>query len=241
MNSSWAKYFTPGYSNLQEIKSTKNEFWFFGGLSLLITVGVIIHLKQTQLDTDNLNFLISNRPGIAQKLEIVEAENSILESQILIQSHEFTSIIQERASKILKNYNSLLALEETSGEGVIINLNDSTKPLTPGENPNLMIVHNLDILAIVNELWASGAKAVSINDQRITATTEFNCIGPIILVNNSRIMPPFTIKAVGDPEKMSETVKNGYIRKYNLEKYGINFSISKKDSITIPATSKTVF
>jgi uncharacterized protein YlxW (UPF0749 family) len=240
MNTSWEKYFWSGYTEFQEPVETRNQSLFFGSLIFLIALGSTIHLKQTHLEHDKLNLMISSKPGITKQIEIVEAENSILESKILIENHKLASILEEKAEQFLKKYNHLMALQETQGEGVILTLNDSTKPLTSGENPNLMIVHNLDLLAIVNELWAGGAKAVSVNDQRITAASEFNCIGPIILINNTRVLPPFTIKAIGDPQKLIDTVTNGYIKRYNLEKYGIEFAIRKNDSIKVPASRETL-
>ncbi|MEW5821400.1 MAG: DUF881 domain-containing protein [Cyanobacteriota bacterium] len=241
MNSGWEKYFLPSYGAIQEVRSPIKESIFFGGLCFLISLGLILNLKQTRANTDKLIFLLSTQPGLVQKIEILEAQNSILQSEIVSEKHKFTKQLETKTEKFLNNYNSLLAINKYKGEGVIITLNDSTKPLTYGENPNLMIVHNLDLLSIVNELWGSGAKAISVNDQRITATSEFNCIGPIILINKSRVLPPFTIKAIGDPEELERAVSNGYIKKYDLENFGIKFTIQKNESIEVPASSKTPF
>jgi uncharacterized protein YlxW (UPF0749 family) len=146
----------------------------------------------------------------------------------------------EYVNEFNNQYNSILAIKEFTGEGVVINLIDSTKPLSFEENPNLMVIHNLDLLSIVNELWNNGAKAISINNQRVTANTEFNCIGSTILINNTRVFSPFTVKAVGDPEKLSEGFLVGYIHKYNLEKYGITYTIQKKKNVIVPASSNSM-
>ena len=241
MNSSWEKYFIPSYNDLQEEKNKIKESVFFGGICLLIAMGLILHLKKMQVSTDKLDFTFSTRPALFQKLEILDAQNSILESEIINLKHRLSLLLEEKAKEFVSNYNSLLAINEYNGEGVIVKINDSTKPLTFGENPNLMIIHNLDLLSIVNELWGAGAKAISVNDQRIISTSEFNCIGPIILINNSKVLPPFSIKAVGDPEKLYDTVSNGYIKIHDLEKYGITYLIKKEKNITIPASSKTAF
>lgn len=241
MNSGWEKYFIPGYTHTQEAREPIKEKIFFGGICFLITLGILTHLKIKQLYPDQLNVTFFTRPGLLQKIEIIEAQNSVLESEILAEKHKFSQLLEQKAEKFLEKYNSLTAITEFKGEGVIVKLNDSTKPLTFGENPNLMIVHNLDLLSIVNELWGSGAKAIAINDQRITVESEFNCIGPIILINKVRVLPPFTIKAIGNPEKLYKIVNNGYIKKYDLEKFGISFSIQKSEDITIPASSKAPF
>lgn len=239
MNNGWEKYFKPCYTEITEVAQPKKEKIFFASMSFLIACGLLINYRITENKTDRLNFSLSTRPALYTKLELLEAQNSVLESDIINLEHEFSNLVESKANQFLENYNTLLALDNYSGEGVILKLEDSNKPLTFGENPNLMIVHNQDLLMIVNELWGGGAKAISVNDQRITATSEFNCIGPIILVNNTRILPPFTIKAVGNADKLYETVKEGYVKKDNLEKYGITFSVKKSEKIRIPATSQS--
>lgn len=241
MTNDWKKYFITSYKQIDEVNKPKREALYFAGVSFLVAIGFVLHIKNAQVDTDNLNILFSTRPSLHQKLEVLEAENSILESQFMNYKYKFSKLLEQKANEFVIKYNSLLAIKETSGEGVIVRLNDSVKPLTFGENPNLMIVHNLDLLSIVNELWGSGATAISVNDQRITTTSEFNCIGPIILINKSRIMPPFSIKAIGNANKLYKTVTGGYIKKYDLEKYGITFSVKRNEKIRIPASSNTQF
>lgn len=73
---------------------------------------------------------------------------------------------------------------------------DSGKILEPGVNPNLYLVHDEDILKVVNELRAAGAEAISINGQRLIANSEIICSGPTIRVNRRPLAPPFVIKAL---------------------------------------------
>lgn len=240
MSSSWEKYFKPSYNRHQETNEPIKEFLFFGGICFFLTL-LILNLNKFQLIPNNLNIPFSTKPELVQKLEILEAKNSILESQILILNHKASLSLEKKAENYINKFNSLLAIKEYKGEGVIIKLNDSTKPLTFSENPNLMVIHNLDLLSIVNELWGSGAKAISVNDQRIIETSGFNCIGPILLINSSRVLPPFTIKAIGNADKLYNTATNGYIKKYDLKNYGITYNIEKRSNITVPASNKTLF
>ncbi|HEY9899665.1 MAG TPA: DUF881 domain-containing protein [Pantanalinema sp.] len=128
----------------------------------------------------------------------------------------------------------MVALE---GQGLEVSVSDSAKPLQKGEDPNIAIVHNDDLLRLVNELRAGGAEAVSINDQRLVDTSEITCAGSTILVNQSRITPPFVIKAIGNPDTMSAALGlRGGIIEY-LQFYGIQVSISKKSEVLIPMYS----
>ena len=75
------------------------------------------------------------------------------------------------------------------GPGVTVEMNDAQKPVGSGQDPNLFIIHDDDILAVVNELFAAGAEAMCINGQRVVATTEVRCVGPVIMVNGNRVAP----------------------------------------------------
>jgi uncharacterized protein YlxW (UPF0749 family) len=123
------------------------------------------------------------------------------------------------------------------GPGVEVNIKDSAKPIAKGEDPNIAIVHNDDLLRLVNELRTAGAEAIVINDQRMVESSEITCAGTTILVNKSRIAPPFVIRAIGDPDAMAGALKmRGGIVEY-LQFYGIQVNISKKSEVLIPAFS----
>ncbi|WP_066634783.1 DUF881 domain-containing protein [Desulfolucanica intricata] len=130
---------------------------------------------------------------------------------------------------------------EVTGPGVEVTLNDSNVALQPGENPNLYVIHDEDVLRVLNELKAAGAEAISINGQRLLATSEIRCVGPAILVNKSKhLAPPFVISAIGDPETMESALKmrNGVIE--SLKVWGIQVDVKKQDRMTIPPYSGAV-
>ena len=121
-----------------------------------------------------------------------------------------------------------------AGPGVEVTIDDSAKPLAKGENPNIAIVHNEDLLKIVNELRAAGAEALSVNDQRLVEASEISCAGPTILVNKTRVVPPFVIAAIGDPDTMTAALKlRGGVAE-GLQFYGIQVNITKKPNVLVP-------
>lgn len=129
-------------------------------------------------------------------------------------------------------------LVDLKGPGVEVTLNDSAAPVQPGDNPNLFVLHDEDVLKILNELNAAGAEALSLNGQRILPTTEVRCIGPTILVNkNQRLTPPFIISAIGNPESLegSLKMKGGVVE--SLQFWGIQVSVRKVTEVTVPAFS----
>jgi uncharacterized protein YlxW (UPF0749 family) len=127
-------------------------------------------------------------------------------------------------------------LIEVKGPGVEVTLNDSNKIVQPGENPNLYVLHDEDVLKVINELKAAGARALSINGQRQLAASEIRCVGPTILTNKFyRLTPPFIISAVGDPDNMAKSLqmRGGIIEQ--LQFWSIQVSVKKVSEITIPA------
>lgn len=128
-------------------------------------------------------------------------------------------------------------LVAAKGPGLEVMIHDSPKPLQKGEDPNIAIVHNDDLLRLVNELRAGGAEAVAINDQRLVDTSEITCAGSTILVNKSRITPPFRVTAIGEAATMEAALKlRGGIVEY-LQFYGIQVTISRKSEVLIPMYS----
>ncbi|MBI2265604.1 MAG: DUF881 domain-containing protein [Armatimonadetes bacterium] len=93
------------------------------------------------------------------------------------------------------------------GPGLIVTLNDSPKRPKTGEDPYFFLVHDVDIQQISTELWAAGAEAVAVNDQRLVATTPIRCVGPTILINTVRLVPPYIITAIGDPSALETALK----------------------------------
>jgi uncharacterized protein YlxW (UPF0749 family) len=120
----------------------------------------------------------------------------------------------------------LSGVTPVSGEGLEIVVTDSKQPVSYGpthlvENPNLGIVHNVDLMMLVNQLWASGAQAIAINQQRIVAQSQISCAGPIVMINKTRIGSPFRIQVIGPVHRMTTALegKNSYL-KY-LASYGV--------------------
>jgi uncharacterized protein YlxW (UPF0749 family) len=132
-------------------------------------------------------------------------------------------------------------LVDVTGPGIEVTLNDSNKAVQPGENPNLYVLHDEDVLNVINELKAAGAEALSINDQRMLANSEIRCIGPTILTNKSyRLTPPCIIKALGNQDNMinSLQMRGGIIEQLNF--WGIQVSVRRVDNLVVPAYNGTI-
>ena len=96
----------------------------------------------------------------------------------------------------------MAGLVDVRGPGLTVTMRDSTAPPQPGQSASAFVIHDSDILNVLNELRDAGAEALSINDERILATSEVRCAGNTLSTNNNRYSAPFVIRAVGDKDKL---------------------------------------
>lgn len=174
--------------------------------------------------------------ALSHRLRQVEYENINLESQITELNLRMAHYYQDSEVSEVKTLTHLVGLIQQEGPGLEVTLKDSARPLLLGDNPNTGIVHNTDLVQVVNDLRAAGATSISINDQPVTTLTGISCSGPIILINGTRIASPFTIEALGDSEKLETYLKQPTSFIKELQKYGIEVSITPKD-VSIPAAT----
>ncbi len=126
------------------------------------------------------------------------------------------------------------ALGPLEGEGVIVRMDDSTKPAKAGENPNLYVIHDDGLLRVVNELVAAGAEAIAINGPRLTGTSEIRCAGPTLSVNNVRSSAPFEIRAIGDKKSLENALRMRGGVAETLGVWGIQLDIKASNDVYIP-------
>ena len=216
---------------------------------VIILVGVIMGLMLTiqfrATQQINMNVPVQRAKGLTTQLEKVRVDRQELKEKVEKLQTELDQAVQglqlsDQKSK-LETARIEAGISKVVGKGVEVTLNDSNVSLRPDENPNLYVLHDEDVLKVLNELKASGAEAISINDQRLLATSEVRCVGPTILVNKTkRLAPPFVIYAIGDPVTMESALKmrGGVIE--SLKVWGIQVNVKKQDSVVVPAYSGTV-
>ncbi|MFD4350658.1 DUF881 domain-containing protein [Streptomyces coelicoflavus] len=104
-------------------------------------------------------------------------------------------------------------------------------------------VRDRDMQRVVNGLWESGAEAISINGQRLTALSAIRAAGDAILVDNRPLVPPYTVLAVGDGEGLSRAFQDSadglYLHALE-ESYGIRTAISVADDLKLPAAPSLI-
>lgn len=187
----------------------------------IITIPKILEMKYEIENVNKENLKIAE--SITEvKLKLKEYETSLHKSGGVLETmqHELEN------ARINADY------EDLEGPGIIISMNDSVEEVAEGDSLDWYVIHDGDILAIINELRAAGAEAISINDERVTATSNIRCGGPTINIDGKRHAVPFIIKAIGDPKRL-QTAPSGYTAL--MEAFGIRIDIQKADKLTIKA------
>lgn len=177
---------------------------------------------------------------LTQKLQTVSGERDALAEEVLSlrsklanfrETDQALADLHQEATQA----NMAAGLLEIAGPGIILTLNDSLLNLGSVENANAYIIHDRDLLLVVNEMKASGAEAISINGKRLTAMSEIRCAGTTILVNRDIIAPPFEIRAVGNPDILESGVlmRGGILDQ--LKALGMQVHLQKSEEVKIPA------
>lgn len=175
---------------------------------------------------------------LTERLQKLEAENADLreELQALQDAPEDAA-----AGKVNSNIQMLAGTVPMEGSGVIITIDDSSQTAKQGtEDLNIYLVHDEDLLKVVNELRAAGAEAISLNGQRLTANSEIRCAGPTVSVNNERSAPPFEIRAIGNVKDLENAINMRGGVADTLKVWGINMEVKAADKLWIPAYKATI-
>jgi uncharacterized protein YlxW (UPF0749 family) len=159
----------------------------------------------------------------------------------------------DRATRVAGNGNSAVAraqaavarlglpagLRAVSGPGVEVVLDDApASELTTGVDPNILVVHQSDLQAVVNALWAGGAEAMSIAGQRVIATSAVRCVGNTLLLNGEVYSPPFRVVAIGPAAPMkTRLAASPGVRLFEQAAtyYDLGYSVAASASLTVPS------
>lgn len=132
-------------------------------------------------------------------------------------------------------------LTEVTGAGVSVTLTDAPIPeagIPEGFAPDDYVVHQADIQAVVNALWAGGAEAITVMDQRIITTSAVRCVGNTLILKGRVYSPPYTVAAVGPTERMERAldVSPGVtVYRQYAELIGLGYEVAASDEVVAPA------
>ena len=237
---------------------------FIGPLTLLAAVsgGLLAlslkeqnRLHQQQLPSTRLPQLASAYGELRDT--VAEQNKQIADLRRSLAKYQQAADAEGQTAKLLKadllKANVLSGLTAVTGPGVVITLSDSKKKPPPpdGYSPQVYqqmlepyLIHDLDVLTVLNELRGAGAEAISVNGQRLLATTSVRCVGNSILINTIPTNSPVRITAISDPDTLAGglTMRGGVSDKFAESGDASMIQIEKvtKPTLTIPAYNGSV-
>lgn len=231
-----------------EKSKTKKKLFNTKNLKVYVIIGIAAFfftlIISAQLNTVSNTDIIANGMREAELLtelakvkeELNELKEDYEKSKEVVEEYKSNASTNDALiSSMTEQLNAasvLAGLVDLKGEGVLVTIHDSTST-SPDLTAEAGLVHDTDLVAIVTELKAAGAEAISINGQRIIATTPIRCVGPTIQINSVKVAAPFYIKAIGNAQYLESAlnIKGGIVS--SLKSYGLTIEVTRQENIQI--------
>ena len=140
----------------------------------------------------------------------------------------------------------VVGTQAVRGPVITVSLDDahrSAASLPKPYGPDDIVVHQQDVQGVVNALWAAGAEAMMIQDQRVIATSAVQCVGNTLLLQGRVYSPPYVIKAIGDPNRLKTALdRDPPVRIYRewVDAVGLGYDVATTDQADFPAYTGTI-
>ena len=208
---------------------------------ICIFVGVLIILQMKTVDQIG-GSVDSERAGdLAAEVKVLEDKNQELTDQLKALQDQLATYetgaagsdeAVQRKKEALEKEKILAGVLDTVGQGLVITIDAEN---TQGADAALYSKSSDLLLALVNELNAAGAEAISINDERIINTSEIRQAGSYININRNKYAAPFEVKVIGNAQDLSAAIKMraGVVDTMQSNKLKVN--IQEQDEVHIAA------
>jgi len=203
-----------------------------------ITEGQSVYVSANAIDEYSVSIDGEMREIENIRTRTEEAREQLARYQEAKETDDFSDISADLAAEVMK-FRMFSGNKTVSGPGVKVTIDDGTRPLFEGEDINNLLVHDIDLMIVINDLKRCGAEAVSVNGQRIVDTTEISCSGYTVRINGQVFARPFVIRAIGDGKRMSSYLLSSEGYGTMLKNFGVQFGVELLDEIIIPGFTGT--
>jgi uncharacterized protein YlxW (UPF0749 family) len=222
------------------------------GLSILavgLTLGLLLSLSWRPSGQKSAIATDQGSSQVWHSIERLEAEQQNLKTTLAELRQELARRQQSAAADTDRLQALTVALEQqqllaglipVQGPGVLVILDDSAMQIPSGADPNAYVIHEYDLRDIVNLLWMAGSEAIAINGERLVGNSSLYCVGSTVMVNNTRLSPPYLIRALGNSRVQQDYLHNpSYLQdlKEKARLYGLRFEVSAVANLALPAYS----
>lgn len=135
----------------------------------------------------------------------------------------------------------LVGSQAVMGPGLSVSLDDAKRTaasLPKNFTADDIVVHQQDVQGVVNALWAGGAEAMTLMDQRVISTSAVRCVGNTLILQGRVYSPPYVIQAIGDPSAMRAALDNSQtvtIYRQYATLLGLGYDVKDLNKATFPA------
>lgn len=214
-------------------------FVFIASLIIGILISMNIDLGKTNrfLDIKQYEQAYNERSNLQKDISNLQSQLNHLYGKIsrYEENSQNASLILNQIDQELDENKMILGETVLEGEGIKIVLNDAPEA-SFGKNYNSsMLIHDADIVKVINELRNAGAEAIAINGYRIVYNTFGFCAGSNVNINGIKIVAPFTITAIGNTNVMENylTTQENHLKE--LKRRGCYVEIEPLSNVVIPA------
>jgi uncharacterized protein YlxW (UPF0749 family) len=182
-----------------------------------------------------------------QQVEALSRDASRLSTQIdELERRSGTSIISTDISADADELAPVVGLGPVEGAALRVTLDDAgytLDTLPEGYTVDDVVVHQQDVQGVVNALWAGGAEAMMIQDQRVVSTSAVRCVGNTLYLQGRVYSPPYVITAIGDLDAMSTSLaEDDIVSNYRAwsAALGLGYLVESLDTVRMPGFSGSV-
>lgn len=222
---------------------------FIAAVAIGILISLNINLSSTGGDRTILNTKeYQDASNLKNQVlsDVIRVKNNYFENEKKLDGYKN---VENDKDKIVNEINQeinlnkeVLGYTSVKGPGLKMTLVDGTgekfnNSITEQSNEYIRsrIIHDIDMIATVNELKNAGAEAISLNGQRIISNTDIYCSWAFLSVNGVKTPAPFYITAIGNKEVMKKYLLSSESYLKRLTNRGINVNIYEEDEVVIPA------
>ena len=245
-----AEALAPGTPSPTEA-ARRRAAWRIGTPVVVLLSGALFAVSAANSDGTDL------RPGRYTSLaSIVQAESDAYErlqtraGELKTEVDGLAAEVQDREvrrkRKQADQLRGLAGLEPVVGTGISVTLSDASSDILdraiadPERDLDPYVVHQQDLQAVINALWAGGAAAITIQGQRIVTTTGIKCNGSAVRLQGIPYPQPYVIEAVGDPVALTSALDRDIdVLKFRADalrpEIGVGWSLSPEEAVDAPA------
>lgn len=229
---------------------TRKSLWRAGAPVALLCAGLLFATSATNARGTDLR--PSRNTTLAGLVEEQARRSNALAKQAATLRADITKLQSQQGgagSDLTERLASLsrdVGTTPVTGPGLTVTLQDAPKKVLE-ENPDIdadwLVIHQQDIQAVVNALWAGGADAISIQGHRIISTTGIKCVGNSVVLHGVPYLPPYKITAIGSTTDLQRSLDNspyiGNLKDYVL-RFQLGYQVGVDRSIAMPAYEGTL-